>query len=44
LPLTFQGKCEAAREECREALQLDTGYDIAQFSLRWTDVEAGKFK
>jgi hypothetical protein len=40
----FQGKYDAAREPCREALQLDPGYDIAQFPLGWTDVEAGKFK
>lgn len=43
LPLMYQGKYNAAREQCREALQLDPGYDIAQFLLGWTDVEAGEF-
>jgi tetratricopeptide (TPR) repeat protein len=43
LPLTFQAKYEAAKEQARKALELDPNFYIAHWNLGWTDIEAGKF-
>ena len=44
LPLIFKEGYEAAKEQCRKALELDPGFFLGQYYLGWTDVEAGKFK
>jgi tetratricopeptide (TPR) repeat protein len=42
-PLTWQTKYVAAKEQCRNALELDPNSYWAQFAIGWIDIEAGKF-
>jgi len=43
VPLTWQTKYAAAKEQCRNALALDPNNWLAQFVLGWIDIEMGKF-
>ncbi len=43
LPLVFQAKYKAAREQVRKALELDPNFYVAHWALGWSDIEAGKF-
>ena len=44
LPLAYQGKYDAAKEQFRKSLELDPTFYFAQWALAWTDLEAGKVK
>jgi len=43
LPLTFQAKYEAAKEQSGKALELDPNFYLAHWALGWSDIEAGEF-
>jgi tetratricopeptide (TPR) repeat protein len=43
LTLMYRAKYEAAKEQCRKALELAPGFDFAQLTLGNIDVRAGKF-
>jgi adenylate cyclase len=42
-PLTWQKKYAAAKEQCRNSLELDPNSFFTQWTLGWIDLEAGKF-
>ena len=42
-PLTWQTKYAAAKEQCRNALELDPNNWFAQWTLGWIDIQVGKF-
>ena len=44
VPLVFQAKYDAAKEQGRKALELDPGFNFAQWGIGWTDLQAGNFK
>ena len=44
VPLGYQAKYVAAKEQFRKALELDPSFYFAQWALGWADLEAGKFK
>jgi tetratricopeptide (TPR) repeat protein len=43
VPLTYQTKYAAAKEQCRKALALDPNNWYGQFALGWIDTQSGKF-
>jgi TolB-like protein len=43
-PLIFQAKYEAAKEQIRRALELDSNFYLAHLCLGWADIERRKFR